>query len=292
MGRVSIGLPFLNSAGTLAAAIRSVFAQTFQDWELILVDDGSSDGSLEMAQQIRDRRVRVITDGLNRGLPHRLNQIAALARYEYLARMDADDIMHPDRLNRQVAYLDTRPNLEVLGSAAYVMDERGGVFGIRGQLAGPPDLRRVIAHGLFIHPTVIARTRWFQSNAYDAAYPRAEDHELWARTFSQSAFEVLNEPLLFYREHLRAGKKYGASCRTDRKILRSYGLPEFGVVGTALAIVRSYAKTGAYNLGVSLGERSERMLLARRNRVPSNEEQQSASTALGVVSRTRLPGLD
>src|SRR3954468_15780628 len=104
--RVTIGLPFVNSGETLPNAIRSVFAQTYDDWELILCDDGSTDISLEIARSVRDARVRVLSDGKNVGLPCRLNQIAAVARGEMLARMDADDLMHPNRIAAQVALLD------------------------------------------------------------------------------------------------------------------------------------------------------------------------------------------
>jgi glycosyltransferase involved in cell wall biosynthesis len=290
MARVSIGLPFLNSADTLVTAVRSVFSQTLKDWELILVDDGSSDESLKTVRQIKDDRVIVVSDGLNCGLASRLNQIASLSKCEYLARMDADDIMHPGRLERQVAYLDASPRVEVLGSAAYVMDEHGGVFGIRSESACLPNVGRVVARGLFIHPTVIGRTAWFQANAYDATYHRAEDHELWARTFWFSNFAVIEEPLLFYRDCAFATRKYTASCRTDRRILRKYGLPEFGVLGTTIAIGKSYAKSAVYRISAAV--HLERLLLARRNRCLSNGERESAGSALEVVRKTRVPGLD
>src|SRR5512138_427624 len=102
---VSIGIPFYNPGRAFEKAVRSVFSQTHADWELILMDDGSSDGSLELARSITDPRVRVLSDGANRGLCARLNQIAREARHGLLCRMDADDVMHPDRLHRQVEEL-------------------------------------------------------------------------------------------------------------------------------------------------------------------------------------------
>src|SRR5688572_8039312 len=103
---VTVGIPFLNGKRTLVDAVRSVFAQTFTDWELILMDDGSTDGSADLVRGIDDPRVRLVSDGVNRGLCDRLNQIASLAQGRYLARMDADDLMHAQRLERQVAYLN------------------------------------------------------------------------------------------------------------------------------------------------------------------------------------------
>src|SRR4030066_138114 len=95
---VTVGIPFFNNQDTLPDAIRSIFAQSFQDWELLLLDDGSTDGSLQIAQSIDDPRVRVISDGCNRKLPARLNQIIDLARGQYIARMDADDLCGITRL--------------------------------------------------------------------------------------------------------------------------------------------------------------------------------------------------
>src|SRR6185295_6713297 len=179
---VSIGLPFHDAAATLPDAIRSIFAQSFEDWELLLVDDGSNDGSLACARSIRDPRVSVHSDGVNRQLSYRLNQIASLARGEYLARMDADDLMHPDRLALQVQRLRERPAIDVLGTAACAIDASARPLGIRGERPPGPSVRSVLHDGGFVHPSVIARAAWFREHPYDPSYVRAEDLELWCRT--------------------------------------------------------------------------------------------------------------
>ena len=104
--RLTIGIAFRNPGKHFELALTSVFSQTFTDWELLLIDDGSDDDSLILARGVRDVRVSVIADGLQLGLPARLNQIALLARGECLARMDADDLMHPDRLRRHPPLLN------------------------------------------------------------------------------------------------------------------------------------------------------------------------------------------
>src|SRR5262245_17003824 len=179
--RLTIGLPFLNVRRTLTDTLRSVFAQTFRDWELLLVDDGSSDGSLELARGVRDDRVRVISDGQRLGLPARLNQIAALARGEYLARMDPDDLMHPARLERQVAFLDAHPEIDLVGTGAFTIDGCNRPRGIRGVGALNTTPSAVLRHGLFLHPTVTGRTDWFRKNPYDPSFARSQDFELWCR---------------------------------------------------------------------------------------------------------------
>ena len=98
---ISIGIPIYNASNYLEDAIKSVLAQSFTDFELILIDDGSTDNSLEIAKSFTDSRIKVISDGENRKLPYRLNQIIQLAKHGYIARMDADDLMDCDRLKIQ-----------------------------------------------------------------------------------------------------------------------------------------------------------------------------------------------
>ena len=104
-------------------ALKSVFSQTFTDWELILVDDGSSDDSLALARSLKDPRVRVYSDGLTKRLNARLNELVSLARAPYFFRMDADDIMHPERLERQYAELVRSDSNTVIGTG-FLLDRR------------------------------------------------------------------------------------------------------------------------------------------------------------------------
>src|SRR5438874_1140893 len=113
--RLTIGLPVYNARLFLEDTLRSIFAQTFTDWELIAVDDGSTDGSGALLERLRDHRVRVFIEKGNRGLAARLNFIHENARGTYIARMDADDMMHPERMARQLAFLDQHPEVDVVG---------------------------------------------------------------------------------------------------------------------------------------------------------------------------------
>src|SRR5215213_10701604 len=256
--RVSIGISFYNNELTLADAIRSVFAQNFQDWELILVNDGSSDGSLKIAQAVDDPRVRVVSDVVNKGLAVRLNQIAALARGEYIARMDADDLMHPERLARQIQYLDADPTVDLIGTGTYTIDRANNPIGVRGVDALIDIKPQVeLSHGTTIHPTVTGRTSWFHRNPYNEAlaYLRAEDLELWCRTHSSSVSAKLHEPLHFYREGDVVGEKavaylrnYLRTCRSNRNILATYGPSTVGWPRTLLLILKSYVKGMIYSI--------------------------------------------
>lgn len=197
---VTIAIPFYNGEKYLELAIQSVLAQTYTSWKLILLDDGSTDNSLAIANEYekKDVRIKVYSDGQNKNLGYRLNQIPSLTDTKYLARMDADDIMHPKRIETQLKILETHPEIDVLGTNAYSINEYNEVEGIRVAT----DLNRpiLIDCTTFIHPTIIAKTEWFRINPYDIKAVRVEDYELWQRTYSTSNFKVYTEPLLFYRE--------------------------------------------------------------------------------------------
>jgi glycosyltransferase involved in cell wall biosynthesis len=198
--RVSVGIAFKDPGAYFPLAIKSVFCQTFQDWELILVDDGSTDGSAAFARSLNDERVRVYSDGMHRNLNVRLNEMVALARAPIFVRMDADDVMLPSRLERQYELLLSMGPNTVLGSGAYSIDANSELQGLRRTR-----LKQARGFGVrhaFIHPTVAAHTEWFRRNPYSETfiYHRAQDAELWCRTIAFSKFVVTPEPLLFYRE--------------------------------------------------------------------------------------------
>jgi glycosyltransferase involved in cell wall biosynthesis len=288
---VTIGIPFLNARPTLPDAVRSVLAQTFADWELLLVDDGSSDGSLDWARTIRDERITVVSDGVNRGLVARLNLIAGLARGKYLARMDADDLMHPRRLEEQVRFLEANPRVEVIDTAACTIDEHNAPIGIRGDGPLDCDVRAVLRSGLLIHPAVMGRTSWFRGNPYHARFVWAEDHELWVRTCRRSAFDRLQEPLLFYRESLAGNLgNYLRGARTVRAILRLYGPGTIGYGPTAGLIACSCLKSLTYWTLTKLGRQGR--LIRARTRPLSAAESTAAGEALRVILQTRMPTSD
>ena len=196
---VTIGLPFYNAEKYLALAIESVLQQTYTDWELLLLDDGSTDNSLSIAQSYaqKDSRIRVLSDSKNRKSGYRHNQAAQLTKTKYLAKMDADDMMHPNRIARQVEILETHSEIDVLGTNAYIINDDNKVIGMRYPIDSEERLEQVKD---FMQPTIMAKTEWFLTNPYDIEAIRLEDAELWYRTHSKYHFVRLNEPLLFYRE--------------------------------------------------------------------------------------------
>lgn len=222
---VSIGIPFYNSEQYLDFAIRSVFNQTYANWELFLLDDGSTDESLIIAKRYKnDSRVSVISDGENKGLPFRLNQLSDFANGKYYARMDADDIMFPERIEIQLKCLESNSEIDVLGSSAISIDHLNNIVGRRSSSNKKICKRKeIINNGCFLHPSVMGKSRWFEKNKYNVKYLRAQDLELWVRTVENSSFHVCEQPLLFYREvGVPTFKKYSQSMAMVFNIYNQY----------------------------------------------------------------------
>jgi glycosyltransferase involved in cell wall biosynthesis len=291
---ISVGLPFCNNQSTLPLAIRSVFAQERSDWELLLLDDGSTDGSLALARSIEDPRVRVLADGNNRGLAVRLNELAQEARGEWIVRMDADDAMHPQRLATQIGFLEANRDVDLVASHAYLMTKDEHVYGIGGDRPMSDDPALFLGRLVIVHPTVAARTKWMLENPYDPTFRKAQDKELFCRTHPHSVFAKTEEPLLFYRE---AGAmtldKYRATRATDRRIIGMYA-SRLGRGHAAMEWLKTYAKVGVFGAFalVNQAPRFERWLAARRSTELSPEQQREAAQALERIRTTEVPGLE
>lgn len=223
---ISIAIPFFNAEKYLPDAIRSVFCQTFENWELILVDDGSTDRSLEIALSVKDPRVTVISDGQNKKLAARLNQIVNISKYSLLARMDADDMMHPGRLTIQHKILLENPEVDLTGSGLYSINNDCDLIGIRGSFCNKIthfDLLR--REKSIVHPSILVRKSWCLRNPYDESLFLAEDAELWLRSSDRNDLNVciIAEPLHIYREEQSVTfKKLIKSGMLERMLRKRY----------------------------------------------------------------------
>lgn len=197
---VSVVMSFHNARDTLLCAIRSLLWQTYPHWELILLDDGSTDGSAEIPKSIDDSRIRLYGDSLCRGLPARLNQGVSLARGQYIARMDADDVAFPERFAKQVAYLQNHPEVDLLATSTLLMNEHDQAIGLLTAAQSHEEICRRPWHGFPMpHPTWMGRAEWFRQNPYDELARKAQDQSLLYHTYRTSRFAGLQEVLLGYR---------------------------------------------------------------------------------------------
>lgn len=206
---VSILLPVRNEERFLPAALESLFRQTLQSWELVAVDDGSSDATPEILDRAadRDQRIRVLRPG-ERGLVAALNAGLAACRAPLTARMDADDIAHPRRLELQVSYLSGNPSVGLLATNFRHFPRSGLRDGLiayeawqNGLVSHEAILRDLFVESPFVHPSVMFRTALvLELGGYrDLGWP--EDYDLWLRMASAGIrFARLTRPLLFWRD--------------------------------------------------------------------------------------------
>jgi hypothetical protein len=204
---ISVAMSVYNGERFLAAAIESVLAQSFADFEFLILDDGSSDASRAIAAHYaaRDPRIRLIARE-NRGLVASLNELLAAARAPLVARMDADDVSLPQRFERQIAFLDAQPDVGVLGSWTEDIDENDATYPMDAQ-DHPLDHDQFVAAvdagaPLLCHPAVMFRRDLVLSvGGYHPAFHHCEDLDLWLRLASVTQIANLPERLLRYRHY-------------------------------------------------------------------------------------------
>lgn len=253
MPRLSVVLPVYNCRRYLAAAIASIQAQTFADFTLVIVDDGSTDGSAAIIDRLAagDRRLRVIRRP-NTGIVGALNDGLAGATGDLVARMDGDDLAEPGRFSAQLAYLDHNPDCIALGTAARIIDTGGAVV----DLYRPPcDHDGIVAQLLrgngaaLLHPSVIfRRTALEAAGRYDPVFCRAEDLDLFLRLSHLGRFANLPEPLMRYRLHTKStnfSQRAGQKALVQRIVTRERdqrGLPDLDTTVLAGPADRSPAQ--------------------------------------------------
>lgn len=209
--KVSIIMGIFNCEVTLTETINSIIRQTYKNWELILCDDGSTDRTFDIAKDFekKEKRIRLIKNPQNLGLPRTLNKCLTLCTGEYIMRHDADDLMVENRLEKQVYYMDNN-NCDACGSWAYLLDE-DGIWGIR-KLVEKPSKNTMLLGAPFIHPTVIMKhEKLLEVGGYSdnqLTRQRLEDYHLWLK-FYEKGFTLHNiqEPLIYYREDKNSYKR-------------------------------------------------------------------------------------
>lgn len=199
---VSIILPSFNGARFLKEAVDSIVQQTFQDWELILVDDGSTDHTPDIMKGYQDPRIRYLKNEGNKGLVYSLNRAIEASAGRYIARMDADDISQPERLEKQVIFLELHPEIAVYDTRQQFIDDTGTPTGFfNSDITGSENIRRKMPwFNCMGHPSVMMRAEIAKTYRYRKVV--YEDYDLWLRMLNDGLkLERTPEPLLLYRLH-------------------------------------------------------------------------------------------
>lgn len=201
--QVSVLLPVYNAEKFLEKAVRSLLDQSFRDFEIVAMDDGSTDGSVAILRGFGDPRVRIESNGRNLGLIETLNRGIGLCRGEFIARMDADDIAAVTRLERQCDYLRRNPHCILVGSERIGIDEQDQpVASFNRPATGSPLIRWKLLTGNFItHPTVMLRKSALPAGLFEERYKHAEDYAAWLLLSTLGDLDILPEKLLKYRFH-------------------------------------------------------------------------------------------
>lgn len=252
---VTVCLPFHNNERTLELAVKSIIKQTYSNWELMLVDDGSTDNSLEIAKMFNDVRIKVFSDKKNIGLASRLNQTTYQCKGKYFARMDGDDISYPQRLEKQVNFLEQHPEVDLLGTRMLIFKGDGVALGTRYAPAEHEDICRKPHWGFpMAHATFMGRLEWFKQHPYREERRTAQDQDLLFRNYENGRFANLQEALYGGREEKLILTKMLKSRRDDLFGRATYawnnGRKAMAIRITAITLAKASVETVAIGTGL------------------------------------------
>ena len=258
--KVSVIMSVYNGGSHLEESVQSILEQEFGDFELVVVEDGSTDGSGELLARFAERDTRlVVLRQAHRGLTPSLNRAVEAARGPYVARQDADDVSLPQRLGRQVRYLDEHPSIGATGTGAEIIDERGQVVGRIPTLQGSENIKQGLLHvrATLVHGSVMMRRDVFQAaGGYREAFRFCQDFDLWLRLTQETALE--NLPEILFRWRINPAGIY--ATQRMRQL-------QYGGIGLAFALERRRLGVDSYPLleeaGVDLDTFAERYHLRR-----------------------------
>lgn len=207
--KISVVMPVYNAEKYLKKAIDSILGQTYSDFEFIIIDDGSSDKSLEILQAYAKKETRIqLISRQNKGLIYTLNEGIAIAQGDYIARMDSDDISLPERFEKQLHFLMSHPQHVAVGCLTTLVDSDGDVIGPFGEWLTHDDIDQAHINcigGAIAHPTaMIKKSDILKVGGYSELYPYAEDLDLWLKLAEVGKLANLKERLFLYRQHVES----------------------------------------------------------------------------------------
>jgi len=199
---VSIVMPCYNADKYITESIKSVFTQNYTHFEFIIIDDGSTDNSSKLIHAFKDQRIVYVKNQQNKGITYTLNKAIKLAKGKYIARLDADDAMLPERLHAQVNFLEKNPDYGMVGGYHYVIDSYGMPIQKIEPFQNNEELKlNLLFANPFAHPVITMRSDVVKELNYDRTFKYCEDYDLWFRIAAKHKVKNLPIPLLNYRVH-------------------------------------------------------------------------------------------
>ena len=224
--RISVLLPVFNSEPFVREAVASILRQTFRLFELVVVDDGSDDGTLGILRSFDDERITILRNEKNLGVVGALNRGLDSCRGEYVARMDADDIAMPERFGKQIEFMEAHRDYACLGTWYRIM---GTDRIVETPVSNEEAKIQLLRSSPIAQPTAMLRKDMLGGLRYDAEYPHAEDYKLWAELGMKGKIGNLPIPLLEYRAH--SGQITSVFNGKQQKIAEKIRLEQLGCIG-------------------------------------------------------------
>jgi glycosyltransferase involved in cell wall biosynthesis len=284
MPLISVVMPVFNATDTLPLALASLQAQTCYAWQCIIVDDGSTDNPEHIINAVGDPRIQCHRLGSNHGRGYARQYALELARGKYIAFLDADDWVYPDKFQDQVELLEAEPDFAMVSTGMAISNTNDQLIGVRCSDVRAPVMRPPMKHPgmppLAFAPSMI-RADLGKQTGFDTTFPIAEDADFLLRALLGKQFAVLPKPLYVYREQgsttlgkVSSGLDY--CCRMFQKHLDQYPLD------SAIEIVKARGKQMIYHSAATLGLWD--YMIARRSRVPNDADHQQYQRAWQTIS--------
>jgi glycosyltransferase involved in cell wall biosynthesis len=226
--KITVIMPVYNGSRYIQRAIESILLQSFQDFEFIIIDDGSIDESVAIVKEYDDSRIHLIQNKSNLGISHSLNIGIQHSSSELIARMDCDDISMPERLQLQWQYMNQHQQIAICGTRTKIIDDNGNILAIKNSKLCDQTIKVALFYGetSIAHPTVIMRRQFLKryNLKYNLQYQYAEDYDLWCRCSFLTKLNNLAEPLVYYRDHYKSVSYIynNLQRKTARAILKQY----------------------------------------------------------------------
>lgn len=231
---ISVLMSVFNEERYLHSSIDSILKQSFSDFEFIITDDHSSDGTLEILHTyaLKDKRIKIIEHTKKMGLAHSLNEQIHMSKGKYLARMDGDDISHPDRFEKQFQFLENNNDIGMVGSFCREIDNNGKYISLWKRPTSDPEIkRRIFGFNPFIHSSImVRRDAIMAAGMYNTECKYAQDYDLWLRVSKKYKLANISEPLIDHRVDWGKLEKKNKEARKNKfnilfRHIKSEGYP-------------------------------------------------------------------